>query len=144
MNDPFYFELEDDESLIKVSCHLAGDNYNLALDTGASNTVIDLNILLVAGYKVEDAIRIIKIETAGGIIEAYVFLIAEIKALGITRRYLEVSSYDFANNNILSEIQGVLGLDFFKGYKFCIDMTDFEITVQRKVRGQNTEGVSNA
>ena len=144
MNDPFYFELEDDESLIKVSCHLAGDNYNLALDTGASNTVIDLNILLVAGYKVEDAIRIIKIETASGIIEAYVFLIAEIKALGITRRYLEVSSYDFANNNILSEIQGVLGLDFFKGYKFCIDMTDFEITVQRKVRGQNTEGVSNA
>ena len=135
MNNPFYFELEDDESLIKVSCHLAGDNYNLALDTGASNTVIDLNILLVAGYKVEDAIRIIKIETAGGIIEAYVFLIAEIKALGITRRYLEVSSYDFANNNILSEIQGVLGLDFFKGYKFCIDMTDFEITVQRKVRG---------
>ena len=144
MNDPFYFELEDDESLIKVSCHLAGDNYNLALDTGASNTVIDLNILLVAGYKVEDAIRIIKIETASGIIEAYVFLIAEIEALGITRRYLEVSSYDFANNNILSEIQGVLGLDFFKGYKFCIDMTDFEITVQRKVRGQNTEGVSNA
>ena len=135
MNNPFYFELEDDESLIKVSCHLAGDNYNLAQDTGASNTVIDLNILLVAGYKVEDAIRIIKIETAGGIIEAYVFLIAEIKALGITRRYLEVSSYDFANNNILSEIQGVLGLDFFKGYKFCIDMTDFEITVQRKVRG---------
>ena len=134
MNDPFYFELEDDESLIKVSCHLAGDNYNLALDTGASNTVIDLNILLVAGYKVEDAIRIIKIETAGGIIEAYVFLIAEIKALGITRRYLEVSSYDFANNNILSEIQGVLGLDFFRGYKFCIDMTDFEITVQRKVK----------
>ena len=134
MNDPFYFELEDDESLIKISCHLAGDNYNVALDTGASNTVIDLNILLVAGYKVEDAIRIIKIETAGGIIEAYVFLIAEIKALGITRRYLEVSSYDFANNNILSEIQGVLGLDFFRGYKFCIDMTDFEITVQRKVK----------
>jgi hypothetical protein len=40
--------------------------------------------------------------------------------------------------HIFSEIHGVLGLDFFKGYKFCIDMTDFEITVHRKVKNKNT------
>ena len=135
MTNSFHFELEDDESLITVSCHLGDDDYDLALDTGASNTVIDLNALFAAGYRIEDAIRIVEIETAGGVIEAYVFQILELKALGITRRHLEVSSYDFIDNNIFSEIQGVLGLDFFKGYKFCIDMTDFEITVQRKVRG---------
>ena len=135
MNNIFHFELEDDESLITVSCHLGDDDYDLALDTGASNTVIDLNALFAAGYRIEDAIRIVEIETAGGVIEAYVFQILELKALGITRRHLEVSSYDFINNNIFSEIQGVLGLDFFKGYKFCIDMTDFEITVQRKTKG---------
>ena len=134
MNNSFHFELEDDESLITVSCHLGDDDYDLALDTGASNTVIDLNALFAAGYRIEDAIRIVEIETAGGVIEAYVFQILELKALGITRRHLEVSSYDFIDNNIFSEIQGVLGLDFFKGYKFCIDMTDFEITVQRKVK----------
>ena len=134
MNNIFHFELEDDESLITVSCHLGDDDYDLALDTGASNTVIDLNALFAAGYRIEDAIRIVEIETAGGVIEAYVFQILELKALGITRRHLEVSSYDFIDNNIFSEIQGVLGLDFFKGYKFCIDMTDFEITVQRKVK----------
>ena len=134
MNNTFHFELEDDESLITVSCHLGDDDYDLALDTGASNTVIDLNALFAAGYRIEDAIRIVEIETAGGVIEAYVFQILELKALGITRRHLEVSSYDFIDNNIFSEIQGVLGLDFFKGYKFCIDMIDFEITVQRKVR----------
>ena len=134
MNNSFHFELEDDESLITVSCHLGDDDYDLALDTGASNTVIDLNALFAAGYRIEDAIRIVEIETAGGVIDAYVFQILELKALGITRRHLEVSSYDFIDNNIFSEIQGVLGLDFFKGYKFCIDMTDFEITVQRKVK----------
>ena len=134
MTNSFHFELEDDESLITVSCHLGDDDYDLALDTGASNTVIDLNALFAAGYRIEDAIRIVEIETAGGVIEAYVFQILELKALGITRRHLEVSSYDFIDNNIFSEIQGVLGLDFFKGYKFCIDMTDFEITVQRKVK----------
>ena len=135
MNNTFHFELEDDESLITVSCHLGDDDYDLALDTGASNTVIDLNALFAAGYRIEDAIRIVEVETAGGVIEAYVFQIVELKALGITKRHLEVSSYDFIDNNIFSEIQGVLGLDFFKGYKFCIDMTDFEITVQRKVKG---------
>ena len=135
MNNAFHFELEDDESLITVSCHLGDDDYDLALDTGASNTVIDLNALFAAGYRIEDAIRIVEVETAGGVIEAYVFQIVELKALGITKRHLEVSSYDFIDNNIFSEIQGVLGLDFFKGYKFCIDMTDFEITVQRKVKG---------
>ena len=135
MTNSFHFELEDDESLITVSCHLGDDDYDLALDTGASNTVIDLNALFAAGYRIEDAIRIVEIETAGGVIEAYVFQIIELKALGITRRHIEVSAYDFVNNNAISEIQGVLGLDFFKGYKFCIDMTDFEITVQRKVRG---------
>ena len=124
MNNTFNFKLEDDDSLIIVDCYIGEYNHNLALDTGASSTAINLNTLLISGYKIEDAIRIIEIETAGGIIEAYVFLVAEIKALGITRRYLEVSSYDFANNNILSEIQGVLGLDFFRGYKFCIDMTE--------------------
>ena len=134
MNNIFHFELEDDESLITVSCHLGDDDYDLALDTGASNTIIDLNALFAGGYRIEDAIRIVEVETAGGVIEAYVFQILELRALGITRRHYEVSSYDFVNNNIFSEIQGVLGLDFFKGYKFCIDMTDFEITIQRKVK----------
>lgn len=134
MNNPFYFKLEDEDSLIPVDCHLEGSTYVLALDTGASNTVIDLNVMIIAGYQVKDALRIEEIETAGGIIEAYVFQVVEINALGITRRHLEISSYDFINNNIFSEIHGVLGLDFFKGYKFCIDMTDFEITVQRKAK----------
>lgn len=144
MNSSFNFKLEDDESLIPVDCQIGEYAYNLALDTGASNTVIDLNEMLIAGYRIEDAIRIIEIETANGIIEAYVFQVVEINALGITRRHFEVSSYSGSEGEVFSEIQGVLGLDFFKGYKFCIDMTDFEITVQRKVRGQNTEGVSNA
>ena len=47
MNNIFHFELEDNESLITVSCHLAGDDYDLALDTGASNTIIDINALFV-------------------------------------------------------------------------------------------------
>ena len=135
MNSSFNFKLEDDESLIPVDCQIGEYAYNLALDTGASNTVIDLNEMLIAGYRIEDAIRIIEIETANGIIEAYVFQVVQINALGITRRHFEVSSYSVSEGDVFSEIQGVLGLDFFKGYKFCIDMTDLEITVQRKVKG---------
>lgn len=56
LNNIFHFELEDVESLITVSCHLGDDDYDLALDTGASNTIIDLNALFAGGYRIEDAI----------------------------------------------------------------------------------------
>ena len=32
MNNPFYFKLEDEDSLIPVDCHLEGSTYVLALD----------------------------------------------------------------------------------------------------------------
>jgi hypothetical protein len=46
----FGFEIEDEDSLIvTVDCKVHGDSYTLALDTGASNTVIDLAALIILG-----------------------------------------------------------------------------------------------
>lgn len=41
-----------------------------------------------------------------------------------------VCAYDFFAHNLLTDFDGVLGLDFFKGVKFCIDMNKSEITIQ--------------
>ena len=79
MSNSFSFELEDEDSLISVDCYIGKYKYDLALDTGASNTVIDVNALFAAGYRIEDAIRIVEIETAGGVIEAYVFKFLSLK-----------------------------------------------------------------
>jgi hypothetical protein len=131
----FGFEIEDENALVvTVECELDGDNYTLALDTGASNTIIDLAALIILGYEIKDAARTVEFETAKGELTAYVFVVKEITALGIKRYDMEICSYDFFNNNIFSDMHGVLGLDFISDCKVCIDMVDQEITVQQKIR----------
>lgn len=130
----FGFKIKDPNSLVViVDCELDGDDFTLALDTGASNTIIDLASLIILGYEMKDAVRTVEFETAKGELTAYVFVVKEISALGIIHRDFEICSYDFFNN-IFSDMHGVLGLDFIRDCKVCIDMVDQEITVQHKYR----------
>lgn len=62
-------------------------------------------------------------------IEAYVFNIRAFTALGITRNNIEVCAYDFFAHHVLTEFDGVLGLDFIDQYKICIDFKRSEITL---------------
>jgi Aspartyl protease len=125
----YKFKLENEDSLIIVKAALGNDRLSLALDTGASHTVIDLSTLLLADYDLKDAIDKIPLETGKGVIEAYVFKIKKLTVLGITKHNLEICSYDFFSNDVLWEIHGVLGLDFFKNTDLLISFKRFEITV---------------
>lgn len=93
------------------------------------NTVIDLAPLLIAGYELRDSVGMVELETGKGIIEAYVFRIPRIAALGIVQTDFEICSYDFFSNNILSTFDGVLGLDFLREHKICIDFRESMITM---------------
>jgi hypothetical protein len=106
-----------------------GYEVRLALDTGASDTVIDLTALLIAGYRKSHVLDEIELETAKGIIRADIFQAKELKALGLVKRNFDICSYDFLANNILTDIDGVLGLDFFMNSKVCIDLKKFELTI---------------
>ena len=101
----------------------------LALDTGASNTVIDLTPLLLAGCEMNQIIRNELYETAKGNLEAHVFKLDKLSALGEVCYDFEVSSYDFLGNGVLADIEGVLGLDFFQNKKVCIDFKKSVITI---------------
>jgi hypothetical protein len=125
----YKFKLENEDSLIIVKAVLGNDRLSLALDTGASHTVIDLSTLLLADYDLKDAIDKIPLETGKGVIEAYVFKIKKLTVLGITRHNIEVCSYGFFSNDVLWEIHGVLGLDFFKNTDLLISFKRFEIIV---------------
>ena len=124
------FERENDERLIVIDCKVQKHKVFLALDTGASHTTIDLAALIIAGYGVSDALREVEIETASGVIKAYVFKIKTLFALDTLLHDIEICSYDFLSYQLLSDFDGVLGLDFFKGMKFCIDMNQSIITIQ--------------
>lgn len=126
----YSFELTDEVNLIIVLASVNGYELRLALDTGASNTVIDLTALLIAGYRKNDATEQVEIETGKGLITADVYRLQTVEALGIQHNDFIVCSYDFLANSILTDIDGVLGIDFFKNKKVCIDFGKSVITVQ--------------
>ncbi len=125
------FSLETEDSLILVPTFVEDEEVSLVLDTGASHTIIDLTKLLIIGYRLSDSLGIVQFETAKGVVDAHVFNIKYLKALGHTKRDLKICSYDFLGNNILSEIDGVLGLDFFKDTELWISFKKFMIDLKK-------------
>jgi hypothetical protein len=119
-----------DENLIVVNCLLDEHDLALALDTGASHTTIDLSPLIIAGYEIANAIKTVPIETASGIIDAYVFKIKALTAIGVTKRDIEICAYDFFSYQLITDFDGVLGLDFFEDNKLCIDFKKNILTIQ--------------
>ena len=123
------FKRESNDRLVIIKCELAEHRVALAIDTGASHTTIDLTALLIAGMEIKESLRIEKLETASGIIEVYVFRVAEFTALGITKHNIEICAYDFFAHNVLSEFDGVLGIDFLSDHKICLDFIKSEISI---------------
>lgn len=124
------FHRATENSLIVISCSIGKDPIAIAIDTGASHTTMDINQVLLAEYNMKDAIGVTQIETASGVIDAFIFRLKEFSCLGITRQNVDVCAYDFLAHHLLTDFDGVLGLDFFEGMKFCIDMDKSIITIQ--------------
>jgi hypothetical protein len=125
------FSLETEDSLILVPTFVEDEEVSLVLDTGASHTIIDLTKLLIIGYRLSDSLGTVQFETAQGVVDAHVFNIKYLKALGHIKRDLKICSYDFLGNNVLSEIDGVLGLDFFKDTELWISFKKFLIDLKK-------------
>ena len=129
----FSFERMVDGGLIIVGLTLDKKNkLRMILDTGCSNTTIDSNALYLAGYELKDAVEIVEIETANWIVESEVFEVNQIKSIGILKSKFKIQVYDFLAHGIFSNYDGLLGLDFLEGTKFCIDNNLNEITITAK------------
>jgi hypothetical protein len=126
----FTFELPEDESLIVVDCKIRHHNFALAVDTGASHTIIDLTALLLIGFTMGDVIRTTQLETGNGPVDAYVFKTQNFSTLGKVKDDFEICAYDFFSNAVFSEFDGVLGLDFLRGSELIINLRRFTITLR--------------
>ena len=126
----YQFKREPESGLILVYIEI-DKKYELKmiLDTGATNTTIDSNALYLLGYDLKDSIGTVEIETANGIIETEVFEIDSFSSLGIEKEKFEIQVYDFIAHGIFSDYNGLLGLDFLEGTKFCIDTNVNTISV---------------
>jgi len=105
--------------------------FKMMLDTGASHTTFDVNPLYVAKYPIGDIIETGMVETASGTMEVDIIQTKAISAFGHTVRGMKVQMYDFLKLGIISDYDGLLGLDFFKNTKFAIDMIHQTIEVSR-------------
>jgi len=126
----FLFDLLTDEDIIIVNASI-GDKYKfrLALDTAATHTTIDSNVLYLSGYDLRDSKGKYEIETANGIIIVERYDVEQLECLGIVKTNFEVQVYDFLAHGITSEYDGVIGLNFLSGHKFCVDLSKGEISV---------------
>jgi len=126
----FPFKRESESGLVIVSIEIDGKyELKMVLDTGATHTTIDSNALYLLGYDLKDNIGTVKIETANGVIETEIFEVGSFSSIGQTKAKFQIQVYDFLAHGIFSEYNGLLGLDFFEGTKFCIDMSLNTITL---------------
>jgi len=124
----FYFNRANEDSLILVRAEINGTPVSMALDTGASHTIIDETALILAGVLPSDNGQVVLLETAKGIIEAKLTKLKSFKSLNKKFDDFEIQTYDFIAAGILSEYDGVIGLDFFQNTHFCIDLRENSIS----------------
>lgn len=126
----FLFDLPTDEDVIIVNASIEGKyRFRLAVDTAATHTTIDSNVLYFSGYQLKDSKGEQEIETSNGIIIVETYDIEQFECLGITKDIFEVQVYDFLAHGISSDYDGVVGLNFLREHKFCIDIFQGEISV---------------
>lgn len=126
----YHFERMPEGGMIIVSLTLDYKNkFRMILDTGCSNTTIDSNAMYLSGYELKDAVEVVEIETANGIVTSEVFEINNIRSLGIIKDRFKIQVYDFLAHGIFSNYDGLIGLDFLEEMKFCINMKLNEISI---------------
>ncbi len=87
----------------------------------------------MSGFRAKDSIGAVLVETASGVIDTDLYELDTFQLLGINYKKFVVQAYDFIAHGIVSDYNGLLGIDFFEGYKFCIDMTTNELTLTKKI-----------
>lgn len=127
----YSFALPTDNDVIIINASIKGKfKFRLALDTAATHTTIDSNVLYFSGYELQNSKGEQEIETSNGIIVVEIYEIEQLECLGIIKTDFEVQVYDFLAHGITSEYDGVIGLNFLKEHKFCIDIVKGEISVE--------------
>ncbi|MBC7643380.1 MAG: hypothetical protein H7174_13775 [Flavobacterium sp.] len=126
----YKFKREPESGLILVNIEI-DKKYELKmiLNARATNTTIDSSALYLLGHDLKDNIGTVEIETANGIIETEVFEIDSFSSLGIEKLKFEIQVYDFIAHGIFSDYNGLLGLDFLEGTKFCINTNENTISI---------------
>lgn len=125
------FKFNADYGLVYVRVKVVNDDreviLNLALDTGASGTIISAKKLREVGYNLDNPEDEVYITTGSGLIFVPKITIDKLKALGKEKANFVVIGHDFPPT---STVDGVLGLDFLRESVLKIDFKNGFIEVE--------------
>ncbi|MCY4366088.1 MAG: retropepsin-like aspartic protease [Chloroflexi bacterium] len=93
----------------------------LALDTGATQTLVNKETAQFLGYDVDEPAETVGLITASGEETTSVIAIRRIEALEQSRRDLPVLCHNLPSG---APFDGLLGLDFFRGQCLTIDFRE--------------------
>jgi predicted aspartyl protease len=125
------FLFNPQHNLIVVDVRVIGPVRNLrlrlALDTGATRTLINQSRLLRLGYDPTASSKLVQITTGSNVEFAAQVPLLKLQALGQERVDFSVLSHNLPPS---ANIDGLLGLDFLRGLNLNIDFRNGVITLQ--------------
>lgn len=102
----------------QVSGPISTYRAKMAIDTGASKTLIRPDVFKLCGYDLEFHNESNRIVTVGGLIPVIEVCLTKFRCLEIESRNFRVCCYENLSH---LPFDGLLGLDFFKNTKLQID-----------------------
>jgi predicted aspartyl protease len=111
------------EGLIVVPTRLFGPTgdavVRLALDTGATRTVVNWDVVVLLGYDPAIASERVQMTTGSGVEFVPRIVLERMEALGQERQDFPILCHTLPPS---ATVDGVLGLDFFRGQRLIVDL----------------------
>lgn len=124
------YPFDPQQGLVIVKAELLGPSgtafLRLALDTGATSTLVNTGMLVSIGLDPSLASERFQVTTGSGIEFAPRVTLMEIAALGQRRRKFPVLCHTLPAS---AGVDGLLGLDFLRGHALTIDFVNGAITL---------------
>ncbi len=100
---------------------------NLAVDTGATRTLINWDVVVFLGYDPAASAERVQITTGSGVEFVPRVRLERIQGLGTEHRDFEVLCHTLPPS---ASVDGLLGLDFFRNKKLTLDFTKGVISIE--------------
>ncbi len=124
------FSFDPGQGLILIRAEIWGpDNsgvLRLALDTGATGTLVNVAMLVAIGYGPGLESDRVQVTTGSGIEFVPRVVLDRVSALGQERRAFPVLAHTLPPS---AGVDGLLGLDFFLGQSLTIDFRNGQVTL---------------
>jgi hypothetical protein len=119
------------EGLIVVPTRLTGPSGSiitrLALDTGSTASIVSWDLVVLLGYDPAVASERVRMTTGSGIEFAPRITVERIEALEQERREHPILCHSLPPS---ATVDGVLGLDFFRGQRLIVDLRAGLVTLE--------------